>query len=125
MDNKFAVSVLAAAAIYVLIAAVLGAGIKTIATQVPKEDLDTQFAPVVCSLAVSCSYPERLKSERLFDNSSLHDDLGIRRGIDSCLIGSYSPTRITPCSDSDASSLAERPNWLKIACVCCPRAGAG
>jgi hypothetical protein len=78
MDNKFAVSVLAAAAIFVLIAAVFGAGIKTIASQVPKRDLDPQFAPVVCSLAVACSYPERPKSERSFDNSSLHYDLGIR-----------------------------------------------
>jgi hypothetical protein len=78
MDKKFAVTVLAAAAIFVLIAAVFGAGIKTIASQVPKRDLDLQFAPVVCSLAVSCSYPERLKSEGLFDNISLHDDLGIR-----------------------------------------------
>ncbi len=78
MDNKFIASILAATAIYLMAAAIFGAGIRTIAKQVPAGQTDPQFAPVVCSLAVACSYPERIQRDDSFDKASFQDDVNGR-----------------------------------------------
>jgi hypothetical protein len=74
MNRKFVVSVLAAAAIYIAVVACFGAAIKLIAAQVPSGRMDSQFAPVACTLAVVCSYPETRQSEVSIDRISVRGD---------------------------------------------------
>ncbi len=74
MDNKLVMNLLAAAAIYLIVAALFGAGIKMIATQVPAGRMDQQFAPVVCKLSVACSSTGTLQIGSSFDEGRLWDD---------------------------------------------------
>jgi hypothetical protein len=78
MDNKLIMSVLAAAAIYLVVAAIFGAGIKTIAKQVPAGRTDPRFAPVVCSLAVACSDSVRFQEDISFETIGIRHDVGGR-----------------------------------------------